>query len=474
MDRYWRASSGRLRAAVCVALLAAMWGAGCASHSQNMAEVRGALLRGAPGEALSEFTDKKEKPDDLLYLLERGFLEHEAGNYEASNSAFDAAELRAEELYTKSVSNELAALVTSDKVLPYRGYPHELVMIQYFRAFNYLKLGQYDGALVEARKANQRLVELHDEKEDKDTYRNDAFMQYFTGLLYEDAGEWNDAAVAYRNAYTAYEQYRDMYGVSAPATLPSDLYRALSRIGADDEAQRLEDEHAGIADDALSGRDANVVVFVEYGFTPYLEPVDIVLPIFSEKSDEKYRGCDGCEREYAGVLVRRYGDNIYAYSGSRYTLDHVLRFAFPQIVNYPSVASWARIEQPVSRVIEGPPAEPLAAIMRQSFNQRIPGILLKTIARALIKEFARVQAKKQDKTLGVLINIANLATEQADTRSWLLLPEKIDLVKLTLPPGQQDLEILFHAADDRVIEKQIVPVTVDEKRMTFVRVRCYQ
>ncbi|GAB4320887.1 MAG: hypothetical protein Kow0074_11510 [Candidatus Zixiibacteriota bacterium] len=457
-----------------MALLSAAWMTGCASHAQNMAEVRDALLRGAPGDALNEFADQKEQPNDLLYLLERGFLEHEAGNYEASNEAFDAAELRAEELYTKSVSNELAALVTSDKVLPYRGYPHELVMIQYFRAFNYLNLGQFEGALVEARKANQRMVQLRDEKEGKDTYRNDAFMQYFTGLLYEDAGEWNDAAVAYRNAYNAYEQYHEMYGVSAPETLPSDLYRALKRIGADDEAQRLASDHPGVADDALSGQDANVVVFVEYGFAPYLEPVDIVLPIFDQKDDERYWGCDGCEREYAGVLVRRYGDNIYAYSGSRYTLDHVLRFAFPQVVDYPSAAAWARIEKPVTRVIEGPPAEPLAAIMRQSFNQRIPAILLKTIARALIKEFARVQAKKQDKTLGVLINIANLATEQADTRSWLLLPEKIDMVKLTLPPGQQDIEILFHAADDRVIEKQIVPVSVRDDKMTFVRVRCYQ
>ncbi len=474
MDGIRRVTGGRRWAALGMALLAAVSVAGCASHAQNMAEVRGALLRGAPSEALSEFTGQKEKPDDLLYLLERGFLEHEAGNYEASNAAFEAAELRAEELYTKSVSEEIAALVTSDKTLPYRGYPHELVLIQYFRAFNYLKLGRYNDALVEARKANQRMVELRDKKEGKDTYRNDAFMQYFTALLYEDAGEWNDAAVAYRNAYIAYQHYNDMYGVPPPETLPSDLYRALTRIDATDEAVRFEEKYPDVVADALTGRDANVVVFVEYGFSPYLEPVDIVLPIFDNKNDEEYRGCDDCEREYARVLVDRYGNNIYAYSGNRFTLDHVLKFAFPRVVNYPSQASWARIEEPVTQAVTAPPAEPIAAIMTQSFNERMPTILLRTIARALAKELARVQAKKADKTLGVLVNIAGLATERADDRSWLLLPEEIDMVKLALPPGPQDLEIVFHAADDRVIEKQIIPITVRDDRMTFVRVRCYQ
>ena len=436
--------------------------------------VREALVRGAPAEALTKFTAKKEKPDDLLYLLERGYLEYEAGHYEASNQAFDAAELRSADLYTKSVSNELASLVTSDKVLPYRGYPHELVMIQYYRALDYLALGQHEDALVEARKANQRLAELSDEKEGKNTYRDDAFLQYFTGLLYEDAGEWNDAAVAYRDAYQAYGHYESLFGAAMPKTLPADLYRALGRIGADDEAKKLADDHEDVADQALRGRDNNVVVFVEFGFTPYFEPVDIVLPIFDAKEDDKYRDCDDCEDKYAGVLVSRYGSDIYAYEGSRYTLDHVLRFAFPEVVNYPYTGVQAEIEAPRDVRIPVQPAEPIGAIMHKTFNERIPKILLKTIARALVKEFARTRAKKSDATLGALINIVNVATEQADTRSWLFLPDRISMVKLALPPGPQQLQIDFKGPGGAVVETQTVNVTVDEHHTTFVRVRSYR
>jgi hypothetical protein len=460
--------------AVCVALVVVAWMAGCASHSQGLTAVRSALLGGAPTNALAKHAEQKEKPDDLLYLLERGYLEHEAGNYGASNRDFDAAELRADELYTKSVTNELAALATTDNLRPYRGYPHELVMIQYYRAFNYLRLGSYEGALVEARKANQRLVALSDAREDKDTYRDDAFMQYLTGLLYENAGEWNDAAVAYRDAYHAYAHYRRTFGAAMPDPLPADLYRALTRIDATEEAQRLAESHPDLADQELRGLDANVVLCVESGFIPYLEPLDIVLPIFDVKEDERYRDCRGCERDYGDVLFNRYGSNIYAHAGSRYTLDHVLRFAFPRVVDFPTRIRWAEIGGPVSADVSGGIAQPLGQIMRHSFNERMPSILLRTIVRALIKEFARTGAKKTDEVLGVLVNIAGVATEQADTRSWLLLPREINLVKLTLPPGQHELSVVFHAADDTIVEARTIPVAVRDDAMSFVRVRSYQ
>ena len=38
-------------------------------------------------------------------------------------------------------------------------------------------------------------------KEGKNSYQNDAFLQYFAALLYENTGETNDATVAFRSAY---------------------------------------------------------------------------------------------------------------------------------------------------------------------------------------------------------------------------------------------------------------------------------
>lgn len=456
------------------ACLAAFSLSGCATHSESLTKVREPLLAGRPEEAYRVFTEKKEKRDDLLYLIERGYLAFEAGEYDSSNAAFDAAELRADELYTKSVTGELASLVTSDNVLPYRGYPHELVLIHYYRALNYLMLDRPDDALVEARKANQRLAELQDEKEGKATYKNDAFMQYFTAMLYESAGESNDATVAYRDAFRGYDEYAELYGTTAPSALAGDLHTALNRIGAADEASTLIERFPSLEKENELRMRANAVVLVETGFTPYLDAVDITIPVFDDKDDGRYRDCNKCENEYAGVLVSRYGSDIYAWNGRDLALDHVLKFSFPMMVDFPCEAQGVSIDSPIGRSLPATLAEPIDAIARKSFDERIPKLLVKTVGRALVKEFARGQAKKKGRTLGALVNILNVATERADTRSCLFFPKAIWMIPMELPPGPQTIDVVVHGAGGAEIER--IPLEIDAPRegITFVRTRSFR
>ena len=144
---------GRAAAAGLACLLAA----GCASHSLDMAAVRASLLAGDVPAAVQQFESRKASKSNLLYLFERGWILHTAGRWEESNQAFEAAEQRADELFTRSISREALALATTDLALPYRGMPYELQVVQYYRALNYLALGQPQEALVEARKANYLL-----------------------------------------------------------------------------------------------------------------------------------------------------------------------------------------------------------------------------------------------------------------------------------------------------------------------------
>ena len=60
--------------------------------------------------------------------------------------------------------------------------------------------------------------------------------------------------------------------------------------------------------------------------------------------------------------------------------------------------------------------------------------MLKTVARALAKDAAREGAKDADEGLGWLVNIVNVATEQADTRGWILLPGQFHMLKATAQP----------------------------------------
>lgn len=61
--------------------------------------------------------------------------------------------------------------------------------------------------------------------------RNDAFLLWFSGMLYEADGKLNDAFIAYRNAAVAFEQNAGLLGLEAPAELAGDLARTADRLG---------------------------------------------------------------------------------------------------------------------------------------------------------------------------------------------------------------------------------------------------
>ena len=156
------------------AVLIAATGLGCGRHPDRMRAIRVLMAREEYDQALAEFEKLDTSESDVLSLLERGLLLHYAGHYRLSNDAFERAEVLTEDLYTKSISREAAALLTSDLALEYVPKPFEQVLINYFRALNYMFLGEKEDALVECRKAGDKLA-LYSE-EDKRPYRRDAFI----------------------------------------------------------------------------------------------------------------------------------------------------------------------------------------------------------------------------------------------------------------------------------------------------------
>jgi len=451
--------------------LLALFAAGCGSHSWNLAPVRTALSGGDLPGAVAEFEKQKRSGDDLLYLLEKGHMLHLVGRWEESNAAFEAAELRAEDLYTKSVSREAAALLTSDLVLPYRGSPFELQMVHYYRALNYLALGQSEEALVEARKANERLS-IYAEKNDKgeaETLRPEAFLTYVTGLLYESEGEANDAAVALREARRLYAEEAAL-GRRAPRWLAEDLFAVAQHLGISEVVDELKSADPEIARKAKRGDENNVVVFLESGFVPYREEVSITLPIF----EEARKGERGLFLGSPEWYLDEYGRDIYAYRADRVKLDHVLRFAFPSLVTPPSAVRRCDVAFAGGASVDAEPALDLSAAVQSEFDRRLPRVLLKTVARAIAKEIARREGKEKDVVVGWLVNAANVATERADTRSWIVLPSRIDVVKASVAPGPQSIEARFRDAAGNVVETITADVDIAPGRTTFLSLRSFR
>ncbi len=439
---------------------------GCATFSQNMVPVRDSLIAGDIPKAVADFKKISAGKDDLLHMLQQGYLSQLSGDWLDSNNAFDAAEKRYEELYTVSISNEVFSLLTSDNSRPYRSNEQEMALIPYYRIFNYLQLGKADDAMVEARKANDKhKVDLtQTEKMGERDIRFKAFLNYYTGLLFASRGENNDAIVSLRTAFKLYRLGNTKFSLPVPRWLPADYYDAAIQVGLKDEVRRLSDPYPEIAAMASKNHHNNVILFLESGFVPYREGIDIFLPIL--KTDD--------DKEAAKTYYKKYGGDIYAYQARPPKLDQFLRISYPKLTMFPSAVASMKVVLPNGESLSTERGLNLGIETDLQFKQDSGDILLRTFIRTLAKQGTLKSAQDSSKGLGDLMNIFNVATEQADTRSWLLLPERIDLVKASVPAGTASLTVKFLDADGNVVEEKQVPVNPQAHGLQWITVRCFK
>jgi uncharacterized protein len=217
-----RAFPFRLPARPGALALAALFLLGCADKSRlRFRKIADAAGRDDYAKAAADVRKSKDlygSKDALLYHMDLGILYHYAGRYDSSIAELSQAVAAHEELFAKSVSNEAFSLVTNDNSRPYRGKPHEIVLLHQFLAFDYLALGKYDDALVEARQTQLYLDELKRKGGPAAKgYVDDGMFRYLSALAYQAAGQQDDAAIS---MYQAVKAYRN-----GPVALPGAVAR---------------------------------------------------------------------------------------------------------------------------------------------------------------------------------------------------------------------------------------------------------
>jgi len=445
---------------------------GCASYGSRMEEARVLFSQGKHDEALKKLEKTESGRSKLLYLLEKGLILHYAGKYEESNNAFEEAEVLAEDLYTKSISREAGAFLTSDNILPYGGEKFERALIHYYRAFNYIYLDLPDDAMVECRKVSFLLQRYLDDSEGTVTaYSDDAFMQYLTGALYEWQGELNNAFISYRKAEEAYDVYEKEYGVPKPPSLKVNLLKSARKLGFAEEYEHYLKKFGSSYDQSGSREESGELVLVhENGFAPDKTAIELVLPIL--KKDKPKNDVWGYSGRMRNRIGRHYND---------VDVEYWLRVSVPQYESArPRIAS---MEVQITGNSDAPAArmtseimEDVEAIAFKNFAEREPLIYMKTIARGVTKYLAfRTARKKKGEVAGLLVNIFNVATESADTRSWLTLPNSFGMVRMSLPPGKYNLNLSFYDRSGRQVKSaEIEDVEISNGDFTFLNYRTFQ
>lgn len=463
MSKQWRISAGCRRVAPGLVVFFLL--TGCSSYSTRVTDVRKLLAQGELDAALEKAEATQAGSSEVLFLMEKGLILHYAGRFEESNAAFERAELLIDDLYTKSLTKELGAFITSDNVRDYDGEEFERVWINYYRALNYIHLGMRDEALVECRKVNQKLKRYADDKGSGETaYPEDPFIQYLTGLLYEWGGEVNDAFISYRIAEESYLRHAAAFGVEMPPDLPCSLLRTSKRLGFSDEYRQYSEKYPELSWEetyADSGYGA-LVILHENGYIPFKIEQNITVPIFESDHWDK-------DEEFAATLARRSN----GYNSRNRKVKYWLRVALPQYAPGDPRIAYGRVsaggEQSHTVTVED-----LGAIARRTFEEKYGTILLRSMVRALTKYGAHEFVDKKSEALGILSNIVAVATESADTRSWLTLPSALGLARLSLPAGEHNVELVFYDQNGLEVQRGTIPgVEVRSGDVTFINYRTF-
>lgn len=455
-------------------LLAGLLLGGCASrwqdlfvsYSDQMVPLRNQLLLGHAAEALPKV--RESTPGDDTYVLdqlERGRIAWLAGQDGVSKQGFAAADSRLawednQAQYRLSHGlDQAGSLLTNDQTMAYRAPDYERTMLHHYLALNYLQRGDAEGALVEVRRANQvqeralkaRADEVRKAKEESEEAEADtaaegemrqlmsrgapeldrligqvkngfqnAYTFYFSGVLYEAAGDLNDAWVDYQRGYQIAPDNQSL----------QDALLRLARLRGSVDELRETEKRVGRKAPPLARDQGQLVVLFEDGLIPARREIFLPLPISTSSGDFR-----------TFTVAVPYYDNRASDTG-------------------PLTVSAGKQAGRTSSLVR------LEALAAKDLQERLPGMLTRQALRLVAKEQLRRSAAKEGGDVGnILVGIFNTLSERADTRSWLTLPAEASSWQGMVPAGEVQLRLGAGSA------MRTLPLTVHAGRTTLVWVQ---
>lgn len=146
--------------------ITSLMGTGCKSYNQkakimvdhwNVGDFQGASA------TATKYASKQKSETDrdaVIWRLEQGATLRAAGQYKESIAAFDTAEEGSDVFDGKSKGktavNESLSLLTNPTMLPYDGYAYDKIMLNTYKAADYLQLGDFENARVEFNRALEK------------------------------------------------------------------------------------------------------------------------------------------------------------------------------------------------------------------------------------------------------------------------------------------------------------------------------
>ena len=381
---------------------------------------------------LQQHSSQAHGKKEFLYFVNNGLVLSMMGRYDDSNNFFEKAYLFGED-YRINYLNEVGSYLTNPNFSSYKGEDHEHLMLLYYKAINYLKMGKTDDALVECRRLNIRLQQLSDRYKSKEKYEEDAFAHVLMGITYEVDKDYNNAFIAYRNALRVYkEEYQSMFGVYAPDQLKEDLLRTAWLSGLKDEFEMYKDSLQMPTYVYKPKEGGELVFFWHNGLSPVKTEWGVDFAISRQ---------DGLVYFTNEQLGLSFPFSMEGYSerdrNGLANLD-IFRIAFPKYVERSPYYSRGTISIN-DDVFSLQLLEDVNKIAFKCLQERMGLEFSKALLRVAVKKAEEYELRKEDKALGSVLGMINAITEKADTRNWQTLPYSIYYCRVPLKEGENTL-----------------------------------
>ena len=268
----------------------------------------------------------------------------------------------------------------------------------------------------------------------KNGFQN-AFTFYLSALLYEAAGQSNDAYIDYKKALEIYPDnsylQQDVWRLAnalymsddialLKASLPQTITSKLSNTLSNKESHKDQDYKAQ--------SQGQVIFLVENGIVAPKQEIAINLPIYTSQGNMRFYSV--ALPSYQNYLTT-YSPLSLHYQGKNYQSEEIVR---------------------------------LQSLAAKQLKDQLPVIVTRQVVRLLAKEELRQQLARKNGELGnIFANIYNMATEKADTRSWSTLPDSIHILRLNLPTGEHQLMFNING------QNQQVNVSIKTNKITLIK-----
>ena len=356
----------------------------CASYQKEMQGVRSSLAEGRASKAVSELAPKagEEGRDQILYMLEYALALHQQGDLKKSNDVLIAVDRLADVKDYVSLSREAGSLLFNEGVLTYKSERFENLLINAYLALNFTLLGDFESALVECRRMDEKIYRMKLEDEDP---KKSFYARYLSAMIWEVQGNWDSAYIDYYNAYK----------IRPHPDLKKDLIRSAW---------------------------------------------------FSQRQGEfkKWRGkSSGADLSKMKNQTVHWGELVFIYQQGWIPRKRPRREnrRFPELVSVPARFKKAFLVIDGERQKPSQMFYQIGQEAKRTLDNEFNYLVAKKILGIVAKQVVAHQVSQKNELLGAATLIAMHLADTADLRQWSTLPDSIQVSRLYLKPGQHHVEI---------------------------------